>query len=213
MDTLKLLWFFLWRVTLWGLALGAACGAVYATVGIPLLTLVFAALAGELDGSLPLDIDPFSLVVVPLYFLFAGIIGAVAGAPIGLVVGVVCGSLLFVLTRTFFYPPPNDGGARRDYARTAGIACVVTSLSIFVVDWLLFGYPDPYAVAPLRMAGALAGGGTGSDADGVSDNPTDFVGLAVFVFSPIFMVVLSLWFSGRMVAGQYMHTFQNSERR
>ncbi|MDP8973200.1 MAG: hypothetical protein M3N45_08480, partial [Actinomycetota bacterium] len=43
-----MLWFFLWRAALMGLALGAVLGVAYA-VGLPLVGFVFGVLSGEVS--------------------------------------------------------------------------------------------------------------------------------------------------------------------
>lgn len=47
MDTIRLFWFFMWRMTLWGMALGAASVFVCFLTRRTLLPLIFLMLGAE----------------------------------------------------------------------------------------------------------------------------------------------------------------------
>lgn len=135
-----MLWFFLWRTALMGLALGAVLGAAYA-VGLPLVGFVF----GVLSGETPTDGDGFILLG---WFVFATPFGAVSGVLTGLVLGAASGLLLYTLFR-ILHPARVDGGA---YREVAGLACVVTTAVALLIDWVLND-----ALAPHRILGVIAG--------------------------------------------------------
>jgi hypothetical protein len=199
MAIIEPIWFFSWRMTLLGLALGALGGAAYGTA-------LFS--GGALIGELPrgeesaLLTEPGRLVLgLVLLAVFASSFGIVAGAPVGLMLGLVDGLLLGAMTLAFFRP----GASGRGYRAAAGAVCAVASPLVLFADWVLHGYPDLDRVAPWRSLGGLdgiAGVDYGSDA-----NPTE---IALGVAVPWLVATLAMWWAGRKVAGWYARRYPSA---
>ncbi len=176
-----MLWFFLWRTTLTGLALGAILGGAYAA-GMPWVGFVFGVLAGEA----PTDGDGSILVG---WFVFATPFGAVSGAITGLVLGAANGLLLCTISWILHPAPPSA----RAYREVAGLACAVTTAVALLIDWVLND-----ALAPHRIVEVIAGNATGDQIE-----PLD-PGSVVFNYViPQLFAVGAMWFSGRRVADRY----------
>ncbi len=94
MDVVKLVWFFLWRMTLLGLGLGAALGAAYgaAVMALGALGTDFVDNGGALANFLTV------LGAVVLLGACGVVFGLLLGTLTGLVLGVLDGLLLGVLT-------------------------------------------------------------------------------------------------------------------
>jgi hypothetical protein len=122
MNTVGLLWGLLWRMVLSGFVFGA---------------LLVAAFGTALPGPTGMNrLGPCGELLVVF-----------AGAFEGSSLGGVCGLLLFVTTRAFYFPVPDKV---HDYLATAGATCALVGLTLSLVDWLLHGCPDPNNLAVWR---------------------------------------------------------------
>jgi hypothetical protein len=120
LGSLKVFWFFLWRMILWGLALGVLAGAAYAAGTLMLMLVV--SIETVLSTEAPSASEVFAGLVywvVSLGVMF-GFLGAIVGLPLGL----LCGLLVFALTRAFHWPQPTDPDG---YRRAAGLMCALGS--------------------------------------------------------------------------------------
>ena len=173
--TAELLWGSLWRAGLYGVLLGAAFGGLYGAAGG---TLIFP-LIGTVVGS-----------------FFGAITGAVVGLPLGLLDGLL---LLFWLATAYRYVALTNS---RRYRLQARIVCVAGSLLALLIDWARHGLPDPDGFATARANRMVLDLflPTSDLGDGVSP---DAIILGVWVFTPMLMILVASWLTGRFVAGWY----------
>lgn len=156
----------LWRTSLSGLVFGAVLGAVFGT-------------------ALP---TPSGMGHLGLR---GALLGTFAGAIEGLALGALCSLPLFTTTRVFYFPVPADAC---NYLATAGATCALTSLIILLADWLLYGCPDPNALALWRTLDALTPGKTTWPAE---------TGILTFGTGPLLVTTLDMWVSGMGAARWY----------
>jgi hypothetical protein len=137
-----LLWFFLWRMTLVGLALGAGLGAAYGLVIVPSVFLLTGVLGSEGPGT-------DAQVAGGAYFLmiFSTPFGAVLGALAGLTLGILEGVLLCAVTLFRYRDPSSE---TFEYRRGAGLICAVVSLVSFAMLWGPTSSPSPSRTAGSR---------------------------------------------------------------
>jgi hypothetical protein len=182
-SSATLLWFFLWRMTLVGLALGAGLGAAYGLVVVP--SVFF--LTGVL-GSGP---GTNAQVAGGAYFLiiFSTPIGAVLGALAGLMLGILEGVLLWAVT-LFRYRDPSSETSR--YQRGAGLTCAAGSLVSFAMLWV--AYLFPFALPNSGLSSAEVREVLGRDLEE----------LLLFVVGPAPVAIGAAWLSGRLIARQYV---------
>lgn len=185
MSTLRLLWFFVWRMVLWGFALGALAGGAFIAANA-VVAAGWLILTGQeaLGGG---SANSASWV----YLLGAMVIFGALGSVVGLALGLLCGLLLFALTNAFFHPLPTDTAW---YRRAAGWVCATASALALLADWFINGYPNANYFALFRPL---------PSAD--LDTPPELSALTVLVFVawPTLLISLPMWFSGRRVASQY----------
>jgi len=174
--TAELLWGSLWRAGLYGVLLGAAFGGLY---GAAFGTLIF----------------PLLGTAIGLFF------GALAGAFVGLPLGLLDGLLLlFWLATAYRYAALTNS---RPYRLQAGIVCVAGSLLVLLADWALHGLPDPDGFATAR-AQRLALDLFLPLSRYEAGVPPDTIILGIWVFTPMLMILVASWLTGRFVAGWYV---------
>jgi hypothetical protein len=187
MGTLRLFWFFMWRMALWGLL---SCVAVMAVFSVALQ--IGAVLMGR--GWLG-----------PVYAAFYAVELGAAGAVVGLFLGMLCAAVLFVLARasTRSRPPAVVG-----YRKMAGRACAFVSVLALLADWLLHGlldryenYIDPYLYFPWRMLSGNEHKFEDFDLVGVID-------VTVMVVVPTLLFALAMRWARRRTAGRYARGFE-----
>lgn len=183
MSALRLLWFFLWRMTVWNLLLGAATGAV---CGAGVLVSIIIASAIATNGTAG---DGSALVGGIAYTVGAGAVFGTLGAVVGLLLGFLGGLVLFVFTSTFFQSPPADLAR---YRRIAGWTCAASSALALLADWFLNSYPNVEDFALLRFIGDT------NASPGLSP-----LVILLFVVLPTLLLSFPVWFSARIVAGRY----------
>jgi hypothetical protein len=102
MGTFELFWFFVWRMALWGLELGAGLGVAY---------------------GLLIGIVPFGILVLPFTVAF--------GVLIALPLGIAEGTLLFFVTLLYYRRgAPRAPHRYREIAGIAGAATGVLALAV-----------------------------------------------------------------------------------
>lgn len=129
MDTLRVLWFFLWRMSLLGLALGAMLGAVYGFM----LMVVASAVSMLAAGNSHYQGGAEFVVVIGAFYG-----GIFIGAPAGLVLGILDGFFLGALMHVMY----RQSIDLHKYRRTAGWACAAMSLAAFLALSWIFANPD-----------------------------------------------------------------------
>jgi hypothetical protein len=159
MDTVKLLWGFLWRMVLWGIAL--------VTFTYPAYTVL------RSIGHLGLGV----------WILIAFYLDGTHVVAVGFWLGLICGLLLFALTRAFYWPSPARPIA---YRGAAGLTCALGSAVALLGKWVLdVDFPDAYAF--LRPPG----------------RPTDISEVSVIVREVLIPTLLfsgAMWWAGKRVA-------------
>lgn len=190
-GTLKLLWFFLWRMVLWGVVLGAAAGAIFIE-----MMLVTSIVIGFMNTGMEGDLDVGAGV---FWIVGSGVIFGVLGGVVGLCLGLLCSLLLFAITRAFHWHWLTENA--RSYRRMVGWTCASTSGLALLVNWVLHsGFPDPAAFVLLRPFGYVPSyGGT----------PSVF-NIVVGVVVPTLLFSLAMWWAGRRVAGRYASSHGDS---
>jgi hypothetical protein len=187
MGTLRLFWFFAWRMAAWGLVLCTAAMVVF-----NLANQVGVVLVGR--GWLG-----------PVYSVFWAVGFGAAGAVVGLFLGLLCGAALFARTRALAWsrPPPVIA-----YRKMAGRACAFVSALALLADWLLHGlldhyenYIDPYLYFPWRMLSGNEHSFEDFDLVGVID-------VTVMVVVPTLLFASVMWWAGRRTAGRYAREFE-----
>ena len=187
MATLRLFWFFAWRMALWGLSL---CTAAMVVLCIALQ--VGAVLMGR--GLLG-----------PVYAVFYAVELGAAGAVVGLFLGMLCAAVLFALARASARSrPPSVLG----YRKMAGRACAFVSVLALLADWMLHGlldnyenYIDPYLYFPWRMLSGNEHKFEDFDLVGVID-------VTVMVVVPTLLFASVMGWAGRRTAGRYARGFE-----
>jgi len=174
--TAELLWGSLWRAGLYGVLLGAAFGGLF---GAAFGTLIF----------------PLLGTVVGLFF------GAITGAVVGLPLGLLDGILLLLWLATAYRNAALTNSPR--YRLQTRIVCTAGSLLALSTEWALHGLPDPDGFAILRANWMVEDLflPVSESGDGVS--PDAFT-LGIFVFTPMLMVLVASWLTGKFVAGWYV---------
>lgn len=187
-----MLWFFLWRTALWGAGSCALTAAVCAS-GALLASGVFYALgeSGTPDSGASNALGAF-------YVFGAFAVFGVLGAAAGLVLGLLCGLVLFDLTRAFFQPQPGDPAR---YRSVAGWACAAATTPVLVADWLLNGYPDAYDFALFRPLGEPLS----------APDPSLLPAVLLFVAVSTLVLSSAALLSGRKVAGRYVRKASTEE--
>ena len=183
-STAELLWFFLWRMTLVGLALGAGLGAAYGLVVVPSVFFLTGVLGSE-------GFATNAQVAGGAYFLmfFSTPAGAVLGAVAGLTLGFLEGVLLFVVT-LFRYRDPSSETSR--YQRGASLTCAVGTLVSFAVLWGAYFFP--FALP--------SSGPTLAELPEVLSR--DLEEVLLFIVGPAPVAIGAAWWSGRLIARQYV---------
>lgn len=181
MGTAQLLWFFLWRTSLWGAGLcglsAAICGAGLLVLGIAVSLLFAGGPVGEGSAAA-------GLVYVVAFGVVYGALGAVTGTFLGL----LCGPLLFVLTRAFFRP---RFVATARYPSAAGWVCAATAVLVPLIDWFVDGYPDMEDFGLERFVGDT----------NANPEPSPLT-ILVYVILPMPVLALPMWLTGKLVSGR-----------
>jgi hypothetical protein len=145
-------------MALWGVGLGLGLGAAYGTlVGMPFI--------------------PYGIFGPPL----GAVCGSIAGLPLGLLEGVVLGSVTMLRHRR------GVSGDSLWYRRAAELACVVTCVLALALFWgITFWRPgnDSFSI---RVAFTR-----------------DLLEALIIVVGPSFLATGATWWTARRVAGQYM---------
>ncbi len=185
MATLTLLGFFLWRMALLGLALGAGLGLVYgATL---LLVSLIVTCARDLTSCFG---DPANLLGAALYFpVFGAALGLLLGASAGLALGLVDGLVLGILTRLLHHPLTD--AAR--YRKVAGTISGATALLLLFAAWASTGFDPTTFVVPVFSPSFF------------SRAWLDLVFVAVI---PALLATTAMWWAGRKVGGWYADGFR-----
>jgi hypothetical protein len=185
MRTPKLFWFFVWRMALWGLLLGAAVMVV--------MLLVFVLVSWAAHGELATG----GLVWGTATIMVAGSVGAVAGLALGL----LCGSLLFALTRGLHYPRLTGPDS---YPRTAGRLCSAGSTILLLADWTIHGlrdrYTDDFLVSDDFILWRIF---MGDQNMGEVYGWAIVLDLGLMVVLPTLLFAWAMWWAGRRVADRY----------
>jgi hypothetical protein len=183
-STVKLLWFFLWRMTLAGLLFGVGLGAAYGMTVLPSIFL-FTGILGSGPGTNaePVDGALFSMLVgTPV----GGVLGAVAGLTLGTLEGV----LLFFLTLLRYRESPSETSR---YQRVAsfelccGKPCELRSALGSLR--LALRPPEQRALSSAELSEVLS---------------RDLDDLLIVVIGPAPVAMGAAWFSRRLIAGQYV---------
>ena len=182
-STVKLLWFFLWRMTLAGLLFGAGLGAAYGMTVVPSIFLLTGILgSGPGTNAEPVDGALFSMLVgTPV----GGVLGAVAGLTLGILKGV----LLFVVTLLRYRESSSETSR---YQRVASLSCAAGSLVSFAVLWGAYVLPF-----------VLPNSGP-SSAELPEVLSRDLEELLIVVIGPAPVAMGAAWLSGWLIAGQYV---------
>jgi hypothetical protein len=180
MEIVRLVWFFLWRMTLLGLGLGATLGAAYgaAVMGLGALVTDLVDNGGALANYLTL------LGAVVLLGAYGVVFGLLLGTLTGLVLGAVDGLLLGVLTQAFYRAPADV----RNYHRVGGLMCAAASVLALLAGWWQQGF-EWHAFAFASLYPGAFGGGLGD--------------LILVMLLPSFVATLAMWWAGRLVARWY----------
>jgi hypothetical protein len=187
MGTLRLFWFFVWRMALWGVSL-----CIAAMVGFCVALQIGGILMGR--GWLG-----------PVYSVFYVVGLGAAGVVVGLLLGPLCGAVLFALTRASARsrPPPVVA-----YRKMAGRACAFVSALALLADWMLHGlldryenYIDPNLYFPWRWLLGNEHSFEDFDLVGVID-------VTVMVVVPTLLFALVMRWAGRRTAGRYARGFE-----
>jgi len=167
-------------MTLVGLALGAAYGLVV----VPSVFFLTGVLGSE-------GFATNAQVAGGAYFLmiFSTPFGAVLGALAGLTLGIVEGVLLCVIT-LFRYRDPSSETS--EYQRGAGLTCAVGTLVSFAVLWGAYLFPFVLPNSGL----------TSAEVREVLSR--DLEELLLFVVGPAPVAIGAAWWSGRLIARQYV---------
>ena len=180
MTAVKLLWFFVWRMTLLGLALGAGLGAAYGGA----LLLAALPFGYEVDVGTSLENFANALASAPAMVALGVVFGALFGAPVGLVLGVLNGLLLGSLTSVLYRPPTDAARCRR----AAGAVCGTTTLLLFLACWANAGFDPTTYVVPVFHPSFFA---------------RAWLDLAFITLAPMVVAALAMGWAGRKAAIWY----------
>lgn len=122
MSMLGMFWFFLWRMTLLGVALEALTYGAYRASWLVLGAFISSSLTSDVSSDGSLAVGLFWVIGTAILFGFFG-------AVVGVVLGSLCGLLLFAITRVFYWLDPSTSTS---YRRVAGLICV--SISILMLS-------------------------------------------------------------------------------
>lgn len=86
------------------------------------------------------------------YLAGAVVVYGVLGAAYGFALGLLCGFVIFLLTRAFYRSRRRHRDTTR-YRRMVSWACAGTSVLAPIVAWLANGYPDLEDFGLLRFTG------------------------------------------------------------
>jgi hypothetical protein len=183
--TVKLLWFFVWRMALLGLALGAGLGLVYGA------TLLLASLLVPCALHLAICIEATvnqvgAGLILPL---FGAGFGLLLGATAGFALGLVGGLVLSLLTRLFYYPPADE----TSYRNAAGTICGVTVLLLLCAAWANTGFDPTTFVVPVFTPSFYA---------------RAWLDLVFITLTPMLGATAAMWWAGRKVGGWYADGFR-----
>ncbi len=183
MSTARLLWFFLWRTSLSNAVLA---GVALMLIQVTLLVLVLVYTFLFDDMSVLAD---HALAGI-FWFTAIGMVFGVMGMLFGSVLGVLCGGVLFYITRFLFRDHPQD---LPRYKRVSGWTCAGATVIALFVDWFLNGYPYIWEFAFWRFLGN-------------SENVTPFnlFDAVYLVVAPTLIFSTIALLSGRRVAAQYV---------
>ncbi len=179
-SPVTLLWFFLGRMILVGLALGAGLGAAYGLVVVPSIFFLTGVLGSEGPGT-------DAQVAGGAYFLmifstpFGAVLGALAGLTLGLLEGAVLGAATVLRHRE------GASGDPLRYRRAAQLACVAACVLAVAVFWglVFWQYRDS---ASVRVAFTR-----------------DLPEALILVVGPLLVATGASWWAARRVAGRYAH--------
>ncbi len=204
-SSARLLWFFVWRMALWGLGLGVAVMVIRYVFDV-VFTLVRTG-GGHYGAVLT---------------IFGGVLSGAVGALLGLFLGLLCGVVLFTLARLHYRR--QNFSEPEEYRRGAGRASALASALALLTEWQLYvlryrqshggefekygAFFDPWVFIVWRMF-------PGRD-DVVHRNMafdlTLIINLALMVVFPTLLFSLAMWWAGRRVAGRYVSQFGEAER-
>ena len=187
MVTLKLLGFYLWRMALLGLVVGAGLGLVYgATLLLASLIVTCATNPTTCFG------DPANLAIAGLYFpAFGAVFGLLLGASAGLALGLVGGLALGVLTRFFYHPLTYE--ARHRQRQVAGTISGATGLLLLFAAWASTGFDPTTFVVPVFSPSFFS---------------RAWLDLVFIAFIPMLVATAAMWWTGRRVGGWYADGFR-----
>lgn len=136
-------------------------------------------------------------MLLPLYGILFGAVGAV----VGLFLGLLCSLVLFAMTRISYYPRPSDA---ESYVRAAGRVCSATSALALLTEWVLHGLFDQYSgfLRPYHFIVWRMLGGNGIPVTAAFDLTT-MVNLTTMVVIPTLLFSLAMRWAGRRVAAGY----------
>ena len=185
MRTLKLFWFFVWRMSLWGVLLGAAVMVV--------MLLVFVLVSWAAHGELATGGIFWGTAMI----IWSGSVGAM----VGLALGLLCGSLLFALTRGLHHPRLTSPDS---YPKTAGRFCAAASTILLLADWIIHGlrdrYTDDFLVSDDFILSRMFMGDRNM---GEVYGWTIVLDLGLEVVLPTLLFAWAMWGAGRRVADRY----------
>ena len=177
-SSVTLLWFFLWRMTLVGLALGAGLGAAYGLVVVPSVFFLTGVLGSEgFATNTQLAGGAYFLMIFSTPF--GAVLGALAGLTLGILEGAVLGAVTVLRHRE------GASGDPLRYRRAAQLACVAACVLAVASFWavLFWLYRDS---ASVRVAFTR-----------------DLTEALILVVGPLLLATTASWFAARRVAGQY----------
>ncbi len=184
MDLVRLIWFFLGRMALLGLALGGGLGLVYGA------TLLLASLVVPCAMHLQTCIGATADQVGVGLFLpvFGAVFGLLVGALAGLALGLVDGLVLGLLTRLFYYPPTDE----KRYRNVAGTICGATGLLLLFAAWANTGFDPTTFVVPVFTPSFYS---------------RAWLDLVFITLTPMLVATVAMWWAGRIVGGWYADGF------
>lgn len=175
-DTLELLWFFLWRTVLLGLALVGLLAAAYAMSSLTLTMVVNTFTQDEPGYTNP--------VAALIWVIGTGLVFGAWGALVGAVLGVLGGLSLGLVTR-LRYRAPTDV---QEYRRMAGRVCAAITFAALLATWAAKGF-DPATFVLWRPFDLPEGDKT--------------TALTVTVTMAL-VITGAMWWAGRKVAAWYL---------
>lgn len=176
-DTLKLLWFFLWRTGLLGLVLVGLLAAAYA-----MSSLMLAMVVNTFTQDEPGYTNPVAALI---WVIGTGLAFGTWGALVGALLGALGGLSLGLVTR-FRYRAPTD---LRGYRRMAGMVCAAISIAALSATWAAQGF-DPATFVLWRPFDLPEG-----------DETTALTATVTMAL----MITGAMWWAGRKVAAWYLN--------